>query len=142
MSKRFLVAVALTMTMTAFAVLALHYGSRNAQAFNTVPAKSAVDEIYSEPVVAENGFSVEVLVDGRDQQTHTEQIKSAPHDHLVVGRVGDGQHTADDVVGERRRLGLGRARCSDCRGDPADGVEHLGTHVRGQVVGHGRLRYG
>jgi len=65
MSKRFLVAVALTMTMTAFAVLALHYGSRNAQAFNTVPAKSAVDEIYSEPVVAENGFSVEVLVDGR-----------------------------------------------------------------------------
>src|SRR5437764_6036535 len=65
MSKRFLVAVALTMTMTACAVLALHYGSRNAQAFNTVPAKSAVDEIYSEPVVAENGFSVEVLVDGR-----------------------------------------------------------------------------
>src|SRR5256885_1678860 len=65
MSKRFLVAVVLTMTMTAFAVLALHYGSRNAQAFNTVPAKSAVDEIYSEPVVAENGFSVEVLVDGR-----------------------------------------------------------------------------
>ena len=65
MSKRFLVGVALTMTMTAFAVLALHYGSRNAQAFNTVPAKSAVDEIYSEPVVAENGFSVEVLVDGR-----------------------------------------------------------------------------
>src|SRR5438270_379175 len=65
MSKRFLVAVALTMTMTAFAVLALHYGSRNAQAFNTVPAKSAVDEIYSEPVVAENGFSVEILVDGR-----------------------------------------------------------------------------
>ena len=65
MSKRFLVAVALMMTMAAFAVLALLYGSRNVQAFNTVPAESAVDEIYSEPVVAENGFSVEVLVDGR-----------------------------------------------------------------------------
>ena len=65
MSKRFLVAVALTMTMTAFAVLALHYGSRNAQAFNTVPAKSAVDEIYSEPRVNDNTFQVEVLVNGR-----------------------------------------------------------------------------
>jgi len=65
MSKKFLFAVALTITVAALAVLTLFYGSRNAEAFNGPPVEAAFDESYSEPVVAENGFSVEVLVDGR-----------------------------------------------------------------------------
>ena len=44
--------------------LALKYGSPNAQAVNPEP-NSTNAEFYPEPAVAENGFSVEVLVDGR-----------------------------------------------------------------------------
>src|SRR6266478_2388695 len=44
--------------------LALKYGSRNAQA-NIGEVNLAPEESYTEPVVAENGFTVEVLVDGR-----------------------------------------------------------------------------
>src|SRR5205823_10458468 len=40
------------------------YFARSVEAFGTV--RTAVpNELYSEPVIAENGFSVEVLVDGR-----------------------------------------------------------------------------
>lgn len=63
MSKKFLVAAGLTMTVAALAV-AIVYGSRKVQAF-TASAEPMIDETYSEPVVAENGFSVEVLFDGR-----------------------------------------------------------------------------
>lgn len=64
MLKRVLTIIGLTMTLVVFAGLALKYGSRNAQAnigeVNLAPAESS-----TEPVVAENGFTVEVLVDGR-----------------------------------------------------------------------------
>jgi hypothetical protein len=42
----------------------LKYGSHTVQAVNA-EARGASEEFYSDPVVAENGFSVEVLVDGR-----------------------------------------------------------------------------
>ena len=68
MSKRFLI-VTLTIAVAALTVSTLLYGSRNAQAFNGQPVESANEGTYSEPVaepvVAENGFSVEVLIDGR-----------------------------------------------------------------------------
>lgn len=44
--------------------LGLKYGSPNAQAVNPEP-NSTNDKFYPEPAVAENGFSVEVVVNGR-----------------------------------------------------------------------------
>src|SRR6267378_1829180 len=64
MLKRVLTIIGLTMTLVVFAGLALKYGSRNAQA-NSGEVNLAPEESYTEPVVAENGFTVEVLVDGR-----------------------------------------------------------------------------
>src|SRR6267154_1107167 len=64
MLKRVLTIIGLTMTLVVFAGLALKYGSRNAQA-NIGEVNLAPEESYTEPVVAENGFTVEVLVDGR-----------------------------------------------------------------------------
>ena len=64
MLKRMLTALGLVMVLVIFAGLALRYGSRSAQA-TSGEANSVPEESYSEPVVAENGFSVEVLVDGR-----------------------------------------------------------------------------
>lgn len=64
MLKRILTVGGLMMVLVLFAGLALRYGSRSAQA-NNGAAKSVPEESYPEPAVAENGFSVEVLVDGR-----------------------------------------------------------------------------
>ncbi|HEX7530460.1 MAG TPA: hypothetical protein VF333_04895, partial [Pyrinomonadaceae bacterium] len=64
MRKRMLTVFGLVMVLVIFAGLALRYGSRSAQA-TSGEAKSGPEESYSEPVVAENGFSVEILVDGR-----------------------------------------------------------------------------
>lgn len=64
MRKRMLTVFGLVMVLVIFAGLALRYGSRSAQA-TSGEAKSGPGESYSEPVVAENGFSVEILVDGR-----------------------------------------------------------------------------
>jgi hypothetical protein len=52
------------MALVVFAGLGLRYGSRGAQA-NASEANLATEESYTEPVVTENGFSVDVLVDGR-----------------------------------------------------------------------------
>ena len=64
MRKTVLTVLGVTMALLVFTGLALKYGSRSAQA-NRAEANLAPAESYSEPVVAENGFSVEVLVDGR-----------------------------------------------------------------------------
>jgi hypothetical protein len=59
-----LTVLGLTMALVVFAGLGLRYGSRGAQA-NASEANLATEESYTEPVVTENGFSVDVLVDGR-----------------------------------------------------------------------------
>ncbi len=64
MLKRMLTVFGLMMVLVIFAGLALRYGSRSAQATSS-EANSVPEESYSEPLIAENGFSVEVLVDGR-----------------------------------------------------------------------------
>ena len=64
MRKKILTVIGLMMVLVFFAGLALRYGSLSAQATSN-EANSAPSEFYSEPVIAENGFSVEVLVDGR-----------------------------------------------------------------------------
>src|SRR5712692_10225160 len=70
MSKKFLTGLSLMMAVAVLAGLALRYGSQNAQAFKGANAESATDEFSAEPVVAENGFAVEVLVDGRPLQEY------------------------------------------------------------------------
>ena len=64
MRKRLFGGLGLMMVVVILAGLVLKYGSRSAQAV-TSEANSNNEELNSEPVVAENGFSVEVLVDGR-----------------------------------------------------------------------------
>ena len=65
MWKKFLTGLGLMTAIAVLAGLALRYGSQNVQAFKAAEAESATDEFYSEPVATENGFAVEVLVDGR-----------------------------------------------------------------------------
>ena len=64
MWKKFLTGLSLMTAIAVLAGLALRYGSQNVQAFRAEP-ESTTDEFYSEPVATENGFEVEVLVDGR-----------------------------------------------------------------------------
>jgi hypothetical protein len=64
MRKRLFAGLGLLMVLVILAGLGLKYGSRNAQAINVEP-NSTNEAFYPEPAVAENGFSVEVLVDGR-----------------------------------------------------------------------------
>jgi hypothetical protein len=64
MRKSVLTVVGLTVALVVFTGLALKYGSRNAQA-NRGEANLVPEEADPDRVVAENGFSVDVLVDGR-----------------------------------------------------------------------------
>ena len=64
MRKSGLAIIGVTMALVVFTGLALTYGSLSAYA-NRAEVNLAPSESYLEPVVAENGFSVEVLVDGR-----------------------------------------------------------------------------
>jgi hypothetical protein len=59
-----LTVVGLTMVLVVFAGLGLRYGSRGAQA-NAGEGNLATEESFTEPVATENGFTVDVLVDGR-----------------------------------------------------------------------------
>ncbi len=64
MLKRILMISTLALAVVAFSGLALKYGARNAYA-NREEAGFAPVEAYPETVAAENGFGVDVLVDGR-----------------------------------------------------------------------------
>jgi hypothetical protein len=70
MWKKFLTGLGLVTAVAVLAGLALRYGSQDVQAFKAAAAESATDEFYSEPVATENGFAVEVLVDGRSLQEY------------------------------------------------------------------------
>ncbi len=64
MQKRVLTILGLTMAVVVLAGMALRYGSRSAQA-NAGETNLAPKDSYLEPVASENGFTVDVLVDGR-----------------------------------------------------------------------------
>jgi hypothetical protein len=64
MRKGVLTVIGLTVALVVFAGLALRYGSPSAQA-NRGDANVAPEETYPDTIVAENGFSVDVVVDGR-----------------------------------------------------------------------------
>ena len=70
MWKKFLTGLSLMTAIAVLAGLAIRYGSQNVQAFKAAEAESTTDEFYSEPVATENGFEVEVLVDGRPLQEY------------------------------------------------------------------------
>ena len=65
MLKKFLAGLSLLMALAVLTGVALRYGSQNVQASRTGDVEPATEEFNAEPVVAENGFEVEVLVDGR-----------------------------------------------------------------------------
>jgi hypothetical protein len=64
MLKRILMVTSLALAVVAFSGLALKYGSRSAQA-NREDASFAPVDAHPETVAVENGFEVDVLVDGR-----------------------------------------------------------------------------
>lgn len=64
MRKRLFAGLGLVMLVLALAGLALKYGPPNAQA-GSFEANFSNEQLNPEPAVAENGFSVEVLIDGR-----------------------------------------------------------------------------
>lgn len=64
MRNRILTVLGLTLALVVSAGFALRYGSPSARA-NPGDTKASPDEAYPEPAVAENGFTVEVLIDGR-----------------------------------------------------------------------------
>ncbi|MDX6446504.1 MAG: hypothetical protein QOH71_3578 [Blastocatellia bacterium] len=64
MLKRIMLVTGLAMAVVALTGLALRVGSRNAQA-NQDEVNVDSQDSYPAPAIAENGFSVEVLVDGR-----------------------------------------------------------------------------
>jgi hypothetical protein len=64
MRKRLFAGLGLMVVLVILAGLGLKYGSRSAQAVNA-QLNSANEASFPEPAAAENGFSVEVLVDGR-----------------------------------------------------------------------------
>lgn len=65
MWKKFLAGLSLLMAVAVLGGLELKYGSQDVQAFRASDADSTNAEFNAQPVVAENGFEVEVLVDGR-----------------------------------------------------------------------------
>jgi hypothetical protein len=64
MWKRVLAGVSLLMMVALFGVLALRYGTQSVAAISD-GRESTLDAVYPQPAVAENGFSVDVIVDGR-----------------------------------------------------------------------------
>ncbi|MDX6306558.1 MAG: hypothetical protein QOI77_3527 [Blastocatellia bacterium] len=64
MQKRILTILGLTMAVVVFAGLAVRYGSLSAQA-NATDTNLAPEDSYLEPVAAQAGFTVDVLIDGR-----------------------------------------------------------------------------
>jgi hypothetical protein len=64
MQKRMLMVCGAVTVLVVLAGLGIRYGTRSAQATSGA-ANLSPEESYAEPAVAENGFSVEVLVDGR-----------------------------------------------------------------------------
>src|ERR1043166_8742179 len=79
MRKRILVMLGSVGILVVLAAGSYSYFARSVEAFGTVNS-AAPNELYSEPVIAENGFSVEVLVDGRpvpDYAAHGRQYVEA-----------------------------------------------------------------
>src|SRR5258708_23610419 len=105
MQKRVLTVIGLTMALAVLSGLALRYGSRSAQA-NADEANLMTEESYTEPVVAENGFTVDVLVDRRPMteyaargRRYVEALENAEYEVRVHNPTGSRVAVALSVDG-------------------------------------------
>jgi hypothetical protein len=105
MQRRVLTVLGLTMALMVLAGLALRYGSRSARA-NADEANRTTEELYTEPVVAENGFTVDVLVDGRPMteyaargRRYVEALENAEYEVRVHNPTGSRVAVALSVDG-------------------------------------------
>jgi hypothetical protein len=145
MRKRIRVGFGLGMAFVVLAGLALAYGSRNAQAdrgrANLLPEESTV-----ESVVAENGFSVDVLVDGRTLaeyaargRRYVEALENAEYEVRIHNPTGSRVAVALSVDG----LNSIDARHTSAWDAHKWVIEPYGTiHVRGwQMSGENARRF-
>ena len=70
MGKKVLVMLGSAALLVVLAAGTYSYFARSVEAFGAV-STAVPNELYSERVVAENGFSIEVLVDGRPVPEYT-----------------------------------------------------------------------
>ncbi|HEY5991392.1 MAG TPA: hypothetical protein VIU10_02330, partial [Candidatus Udaeobacter sp.] len=96
----------LALLIAIIGVLTLRYGSRTALALRSVEAESAVEEYIPEPAVAENGFSVEVLIDGRPvpeyaarSRRYIEALENAEYELRIHNSLGSRVAVALSVDG-------------------------------------------
>ena len=115
------------LVIAAGAVVLVHYGLRTAQAFVAPQTEAAGDQAMMP--ATENGFSVEVLVDGRP----VEQIAALHPRRLALIRIGDeaylyqsGRHRRSDQHFERRLL--------DSAVLDAGGAVHLFLNILGEAA--------
>jgi hypothetical protein len=135
----------LGMALVVLAGLALAYGSRNAQA-DRGKANLLPEESTAESVVAENGFSVEVLVDGRTLaeyagrgRRYVEALENAEYELRIHNPTGSRVAVALSVDG----LNSIDARHTSAWDAHKWVIEPYGTiHVRGwQVSGENARRF-
>jgi hypothetical protein len=144
MRKRILMVVGL-MAAVAFIGLTVRYGSQSAQA-NGADANLESTDAYSEPVIAENGFSVDVLVDGRPVaeyaargRRYVEALENAEYELRVHNPTGSRVAVALAVDG----LNSIDARHTSAWDGHKWVIEPYGTiHVRGwQMSGESARRF-
>ena len=145
MRKRMWLGFGLGMALVVLAGLALAYGSRNAQA-DRGKANLAPEESTAESVVAENGFSVEVLVDGRTLaeyagrgRRYVEALENAEYELRIHNPTGSRVAVALSVDG----LNSIDARHTSAWDAHKWVIEPYGTiHVRGwQMSGENARRF-
>ncbi len=95
MRKRVLMTACLGLLIAIIGVLTLQYGSRTALALRSVEAQSTVEEYNPEPAIAENGFSVAVLIDGRPVpeyaargRSYVEALENAEYELRIHNSLG------------------------------------------------------
>jgi hypothetical protein len=145
MQKRVLTVLGLTMALVVLVGLALRYGSRSARA-NASEGNISTEETYTEPAVAENGFTVDVLVDGRPMteypargRRYVEALENAEYEVRVHNPTGSRVAVALSVDG----LNSIDARHTSAWDAHKWVIEPYGTiHVRGwQMSGESARRF-
>ena len=145
MRKKVLTIVGLTMAFVVLTGFAVRYGSRSAQATGG-EANTAAAEAYPETVATENGFSVEVLVDGRPLaeyaargRRYVEALENAEYEVRVHNPTGSRVAVALSVDG----LNSIDARHTSAWDAHKWVIEPYGTiHVRGwQMSGESARRF-
>src|SRR5882762_3071753 len=145
MRKRVLTGIGLTMALVVLTGFAVRYGSRSAQA-TSAAANMIEAAALPETVAAENGFSVEVLVDGRQLteyaargRRYIEALENAEYEVRIHNPTGSRVAVALSVDG----LNSNDARHTSAWDAHKWVIEPFGTiHVRGwQMSGESARRF-